>query len=106
MTEHHKLVRDLIPDIIRADGRTPVVEVLPPAQRRPALLAKLLEEAAEAAAASDDQLEEELADVMEVVRALASHLGLSFGQVMQLADDKRASRGGFDAGLLLVRDDG
>lgn len=106
MTEHHKLVRDLIPDIIRADGRTPVVEVLTASQRRPALLAKLLEEAGEAAAASDDELAEELADVLEVVRALASDLGLSLGQVMDLADDKRAKRGGFDAGLLLVRDDG
>ena len=27
MTEHHKLVRDKIPDVIRAEGRMPVVEV-------------------------------------------------------------------------------
>jgi predicted house-cleaning noncanonical NTP pyrophosphatase (MazG superfamily) len=38
-----KLVRDLIPDLIRADGRTPVVEVLPAGQRRAALLAKVME---------------------------------------------------------------
>ena len=102
MTKFRKLVRDRIPDVIRADGRTPVVEVLPTSQRRPALLAKLLEEASEAAAASDDELPEELADVLEVVRALAADLGRSLGQVVQLADGKRERRGGFDKGLLLV----
>ena len=53
-------------------------------------------------AASDDELPEELADVLEVVRALAADLGLSLGQVVQLADGKRERRGGFDKGLLLV----
>ena len=105
MTEFRKLVRDLIPDIIRADGQTPVVEVLSDAQRRPALLAKLLEEAAEAGQAEDDKLAGELADVLEVVRALAADVGLSLGQVVVLADDKRERRGGFDQGLFLVRTD-
>jgi len=103
VTEFRKLVRDKIPDIIRADGRTPVVEVLSAGQRRPALLAKLLEEAAEAAAAPDDEMLEELADALEVVRALAADLGLTLGQVVELADDKRERRGGFDQGLFLVR---
>jgi len=103
VTTFGKLVRDKIPDIIRAEGRTPVVEVLAEAQRRPALLAKLLEEAAEAAAATDDGLPEELADVLEVVRALAAELGLSLGRILALADDKREQRGGFDQGLFLVR---
>ena len=103
MTEFGKLVRDRIPELIRADGRTPVVEVLSAAERRPALLEKLAEEAAEAAAASDDELPEELADVVEVVRALAKTLGVSFGDVVELADSKRERRGGFDEGLFLVR---
>lgn len=103
MTEFHKLVRDRIPDLIRADGRIPVVEVLPDKQRRPALLDKLAEESAEAAAASTEDLPEELADVVEVVRALAQDLGLSLEAVVQLADTKRDARGGFDKGLFLVR---
>ena len=98
-----KLVRDLIPDAVRAEGRTPVVEVLTLAQRRPALVAKLLEEAAEAAAASDGDLPEELADVLEVVRTLAADLGMSLAEVVDLADGKRERRGGFDRGLVLVR---
>lgn len=103
MTEFGKLVRDRIPEIIAADGRTPVVEVLPASERRPPLLAKLAEETAEAAAASEHELPEELADVVEVVRALARGLGLTMEEIAQLADEKRERRGGFDQGLFLVR---
>ena len=102
MTVHRKLVRDRIPDLIRTEGRQPVVEVLPANQRQDALLAKLGEEVAEVAAAEAEQLPEELADVVEVVRALAAELGLSLADVVELADRKRAARGGFDGGMFLV----
>ena len=102
MTTYGKLVRDRIPEIIRADGRRPVVEVLPPERRRRALLDKLVEEAAEAAGADESHLAEELADVLEVVRALAAEVGLDADDVQALADRKRAERGGFDGGCFLV----
>jgi predicted house-cleaning noncanonical NTP pyrophosphatase (MazG superfamily) len=101
VTVHRKLVRDRIPEIIRAEGRQPVVEVLAADERRGALLAKLVEEAAEAAGAGDD-LADELADVLEVVRALAAELGLTLDDVTDRADEKTAVRGGFDGGLFLV----
>ena len=101
MTVHRKLVRDRIPELIRAEGRQPVVTILQREERRAALLAKLVEEAAEAAGA-DDGLAEELADVLEVVRALAATLGLSLAQVGELADTKKATRGGFEGGTFLV----
>lgn len=103
MTEFHKLVRDRIPELIRADGRTPVVRVLAGNELRAALLAKLGEEASEAAAATPTDLPEELADVVEVVRALAHGAGLSLDDVLRLADDKREQRGAFEQGLFLVR---
>lgn len=103
MTEFRKLVRDKIPDLISAEGRTPVVEVLTAADRQRALLDKLTEEAAEAAAASVEELPEGLADVVEVIRALVMGLGLSFEEVIRLSDDKRDRRGGFEQGLFLVR---
>lgn len=78
-----------MPDLIRSEGRAAVVEVLAASELRPALLDKLLEEAAEAAAASQVELPEELADVLEVLRALAGSLGLSLNDVVVLADDKR-----------------
>ena len=102
MTVHRKLVRDRIPEIIRAEGRSPVVEVLAVDERRAALIAKLLEEATEAAGAEGAQLAEELADVLEVVRALAAELHLSLSEVTELADRKKSERGGFDDGLYLV----
>lgn len=97
-----KLVRDRIPEIIQADGRRPVVEVLSAERRHQALHDKLVEEAAEAGAAAPDDLAEELADVLEVLRALAADLGLSLDDVTAAADHKRAQRDGFDDGLLLV----
>lgn len=102
MTVFRKLVRDRIPDIIRAEGRHPVIEVLAADERRGALLAKLVEEAAEVADAEPGELAEELADVVEVVRALAAQLGLSLPDVVELADRKKAARGGFDDGVFLV----
>jgi predicted house-cleaning noncanonical NTP pyrophosphatase (MazG superfamily) len=102
MTVHRKLVRDRIPAIIRSDGRRPVVQVLAPGQRRAALFAKLLEEADEAVRADAHDVLEELADVLEVLRALAAELGLSMADVTAVADHKRAERGGFDGGLFLV----
>ncbi len=102
MTVHRKLVRDRIPDIIRAEGRRPVVEVLAAEERRGALLAKLVEEATEASGAESDGLPEELADVLEVVRTLAAELGLSLRDVTELADRKESTRGGFARGLFLV----
>lgn len=105
MTVHHKLVRDRIPELIRAEGRRPVGEVLAAGARRGALLAKLVEEAAEAAGADGGDLAQELADVLEVVRALAAEPGLSMGDVTALADRKRSARGGFEQGLFLVEID-
>jgi predicted house-cleaning noncanonical NTP pyrophosphatase (MazG superfamily) len=102
VTVSRKLVRDRIPDMTRAEGRRPVVEVLAADERRGALLAKLVEEATEAAGADGDGLAEELADVVEVVRALAAGLGLSLGAVTELADRKASARGGFERGVFLV----
>jgi predicted house-cleaning noncanonical NTP pyrophosphatase (MazG superfamily) len=96
-----KLVRDHIPDIIRSDGRAPNVVRLEAAQRLPALLAKLHEETAELAAATDAEVLGELADVLEVLRALAQEHDLSWWSVDAEAARKRVERGGFDEGWFL-----
>lgn len=103
MTTYDKLVRDRIPELIAAEGRHPVVVVLPSSERAQALITKLGEEAAEVAAADAADLPEELADVLEVVRALARGAGLSLDDVVALADRKREARGGFEQGLFLIR---
>jgi len=98
---HHKLVRDQIPEIIAAAGRQPVTRVLDQVGYQAALRMKLLEEAREAHAAPDGQLASELADVLEVLKALAAAHDMSWEDVVSEADRKRAERGGFDKRIFL-----
>ena len=90
-----KLVRDRIPALIEADGRMPQTRVLSDATYLSALLDKLVEEAGELRAASPAHRLEEMADVVEVLRALGDHLGIAPADVLAAADAKRAERGGF-----------
>ena len=69
-----KLVRDGIPEIIRADGAEPVIRTAGDAEIDSLLLAKLLEEVEEYA---DSREVEELADVVEVCFAAAARHGVS-----------------------------
>lgn len=62
---------------------------------RQALLAKLIEEAQEASHATVGDLPGELADVLEVPRALTVMTGMCWPQLLALADDKRSRRDGF-----------
>ena len=98
---HHKLVRDRIPAIITADGGQPVTRTLDGAGYEAALRAKLLEEAHEAQAAPDGQLAAELADVLEVLRALAAAHDMSWDDIVSEAARKRAERGGFGDRIFL-----
>ena len=82
--EYHKLVRDGIPRIIEAGGGQPVSRVLDRAGYLAALRAKLPEEAEEKRSAPDRQLRSELADVLEVLRALAAAQGMSWEDAGEL----------------------
>ena len=66
-----------------------------------ALRAKLMEEAGEAQAAPDRQLRSELADVLEVLRALAATYCMSWEDIEAEAARKRDERGGFDQRIFL-----
>jgi predicted house-cleaning noncanonical NTP pyrophosphatase (MazG superfamily) len=98
---YRKLVRDRIPEIIQAEGHRPVTRVLNDDSYYQALLAKLMEEAQEASHASAGDLPGELADVLEVLRALTMTAGMSWPQLLALADDKRSRRGGFGRRIFL-----
>jgi predicted house-cleaning noncanonical NTP pyrophosphatase (MazG superfamily) len=75
--------------------------VIDKASYRQALLAKLIEEAQEASRATADDLPGELADVLEVLRALTGTAGMSWAQLLALADDKRSRPGGFGRRIFL-----
>ena len=95
---YDKLVRDRIPEIIQAQGQHPVTRILDNASYQEALLAKLAEETREAQEAAAEDLPDELADIVEVIQALATAVGMSWVQLLALAADKRTRRGGFEGG--------
>lgn len=95
---YHKLVRDRIPEIIEADGKTCVTEILPDEQYLEMLDAKLNEELAEY---QESKSLEELADLLEVIRAVAVARGWTWEQLEQTRQEKAAQRGGFEKKILL-----
>ncbi len=101
-TDYNKLVRDRIPEIIAHTGRRYEVRVASPAEARILLRAKLIEEAQEAAASHEDDLIKELADVLEVVDALAAAYGLDREALLATQAQRRQDRGGFAQRLVLL----
>jgi len=96
-----KLVRDLIPEIIREAGGDPVTAILSPEEYPSALMAKLTEEVEELLDAEGDHVAEELADVLEVLTAIAALNAIDWRSVEELRADKRAARGGFEGRVWL-----
>lgn len=94
-----KLVRDKVPDLIRASGREPEVERASGEWLRLALKDKLVEEACELRHADD--VVEELADVLEVLDAIVERYGVDPARLEKARSDKRERAGGFREGYLL-----
>ena len=96
-----KLVRDLIPDIIQASGRTPTTTTITGQDLVQALKDKLLEESQEVFDAQADKVIEEIADVQEVIAALVSALSIDVQELDEVQNSKRQERGGFTMGIVL-----
>ena len=98
--KYNKLVRDRIPEIIETTGNTCVTEILSDEDYLRMLDAKLDEELAEYHA---DQNIEELADLMEVIRACVVARGYTVEELEQVRAEKAARRGGFEKKILLKK---
>ena len=96
--KYNKLVRDRIPEIIERSGKTCITEILSDEDYLRMLDAKLDEELAEYHA---DQNIEELADLMEVIRACAVARGYTIEELERIRAEKAAKRGGFEKKILL-----
>lgn len=95
-----KLVRDRIPELIEAEGRMLMVKRLSGDALTAALYVKLTEEHAELLAASSvEEKREELADIIEVILALAGQYGYDETELQETVVRKRTERGGFTKGL-------
>ena len=99
MTIYNKLVRDKIPELIAQSGEQPLVRILDSQEYIACLEAKLDEEAGES---HRDKNAEELADIIEVVFALAAVHGVSEEELLTQRLRKRESRGGFFNRVFLI----
>jgi predicted house-cleaning noncanonical NTP pyrophosphatase (MazG superfamily) len=98
---YRKLVRDFIPAIIRRNGHEPKSRQLSLQEYRVALSEKAHEELRELTEASGPQVVEELADLLEVLRAVAVADGFSWEEVEEATRKKRKERGGFEGRVWL-----
>lgn len=98
MKVYNKLVRDKIPEIIKADGKNCKTHVLSKDEYITALEAKLNEEIVEYQA---DQSLEEMADVLEVLYAICLEKGYSLEELEALRAKKANERGGFTKKIFL-----
>jgi len=97
---YNKLVRDRIPAIIEADGKTCEIETLSDEDYLKMIDAKLDEELAEY---HKEQNLEELADLLEVIYAAANARGYSIEELDALRAKKAEKRGGFTEKILLKK---
>ncbi|MCH5316607.1 MAG: nucleoside triphosphate pyrophosphohydrolase [Eubacterium sp.] len=100
MRIYNKLVRDNIPEIIKSKGETPYVSVLTDARYNAELRRKLKEEVREYLMSEEI---EELADIIEVIEALANHKGSSLEQVLEIKEKKAKKNGKFEKKLFLKK---
>ena len=98
MKVYNKLVRDKIPAIIEADGKTCEVEIATKQEMTKLLEDKLMEEVNEYL---EDKNLEELADVMEVLFGLAHNLGYTEEELVKKRNEKLEERGGFKGCIVL-----
>ncbi len=104
MQKYDKLVRDYIPDMICSHDGEPIVRVLNDQEYWEYLLKKDIEELEEVKKAKSlAERKEELADKLELIRAMAEYNGFRLEDIIEEADRKKQRNGGFQKRLLLEK---
>lgn len=98
MKIYNKLVRDKIPQIIEEDGKKAVYHKLSQKDYLYYLEKKLEEEVGEYTA---DKSLEELADILEVLRAICVARGYTHEELEAKREEKALARGGFAGKVFL-----
>ena len=101
--KYNKLVRDKIPEIIKQNGEEPIIRILDDSEYKIELERKLKEEYEEVLNSSGVDRLEELADMLEVIRALAKIEDKTLSDIILLADKKVLKRGAFDNKIFLEK---
>lgn len=100
MKIYNKLIRDNIPEIIRENGQTAYISTLDDARYLEELRKKLGEEVGEFLESGEI---EELADILEVIEALAAAKGSTLDDVMNIKREKARRNGAFNKRLFLEK---
>lgn len=96
--KYNKLIRDKIPEIIQSKGLKAITHIADEHEYDEKLKEKLHEEVEEFI---KDANEEELADILEVVYALADQLNIDIKDLEALRKHKAQERGGFKKKIIL-----
>lgn len=103
MPVYNKLVRDLIPQVIKSTGKECRTRILDEEEYKKELVIKLKEESEEYFSAQGPKESlEELADMLEIIRALATAHGATWEQLEVLRQKKAEIRGGFQERVYLI----
>ncbi|WP_026590654.1 nucleoside triphosphate pyrophosphohydrolase [Bacillus sp. UNC437CL72CviS29] len=103
MPTYNKLVRDRIPEIIENKGKTFTTRILDEKEYIEEVSKKIQEELLEyLEAESKEHKVEELADLLELVNALAQYEGVTLESVENKRKQKAEKRGGFRERIFLV----
>lgn len=98
----NKLVRDNIPDKIRSNGEECVTRKLSDEEYKIELYKKLLEETKEVINSKNShETIEESADVLEIIKSIAELNDKVLEDIIEIANQKRKSHGGFDKRIFL-----
>lgn len=100
---YNKLVRDNIPNIIKSNGEIPITRILDSDEYKKELENKLYEEYQEVLNSSEDDRIEELADMLEIIKALAKLENKTLNDVIFVAEQKNKKRGAFDEKIYLEK---
>ncbi len=100
---YNKLVRDNIPNIIKSKGETPVTRILSEDEYKNELEKKLYEEYKEVLEASGSDRIEELADMLEIISALAKIESKTLDDIILVAEQKNEKRGAFNEKIFLEK---
>lgn len=99
MIIYNKLIRDRIPEIIKEDGNESEIKVLDNEEYLVELNKKLREELNEYLESGEV---EELADIAEILYAIAKYKGVDAGEFDSIRIRKAEKRGGFEKKLFLI----
>ncbi|OGD31687.1 hypothetical protein A3C91_03035 [Candidatus Azambacteria bacterium RIFCSPHIGHO2_02_FULL_52_12] len=96
--KYNKLVRDNIPEIIKAKGEVPVTHIADDAEYWQKLKEKLQEEVDEFL---KDETIGEIADILEVLDAISDYKGFNKHEVEEVKERKANERGKFSKRIIL-----